>query len=137
MVDVTFREANAVAFVIQQATDLRQIALALDGVLNRCRFHEKGVRFVFHAIDAILILLHEHIAIRVHVVPHRLIGWDARILRTENRWVFGKNNGRCPYSKELFGGTGLHDTVFDLGLLGQVFGAFDGIDELLDGEKGS
>lgn len=83
--DLTFWQADTVAFVIQQTADLREITLALHGVLDRRRLHEKCIGLIDDTLDAVLCTLHEYIRIAFHVFPHFLVRRNARFLEGTHR----------------------------------------------------
>lgn len=72
---LTQRHADAVSFGVQQASDLRQVAVEAAVVLVHGALHQEGVLGVDHASDALLCALHKHTGLLgVHIVPHPLVG---------------------------------------------------------------
>ena len=71
---LTNRHADAVALGVQQASDLREVAVALAVVLVHGALQQVGVVGVEHAGDALLRALHKHTGLLgVHEVPHPLV----------------------------------------------------------------
>uniref|UniRef100_A0A182IPF2 Uncharacterized protein n=1 Tax=Anopheles atroparvus TaxID=41427 RepID=A0A182IPF2_ANOAO len=78
---------------VEHAADLRQLAVALDHVLDRGRLHQERVAaFAFdHALDALDVAGGEHGRPgRLHERPHALVGGEVRVLRN-GKWG---DNGR-------------------------------------------
>ena len=80
----TLRRSNAESFGIEQTSDLSEVAVALDGVVERRRLHEEGEIALEDSLDALLVVVDEHgRPLALHVAPHLLVRFDARILRSE------------------------------------------------------
>ena len=90
---LTQRHADAIPLGVQQASDLREVAIKAPVVLVHGAFHQKGVLGVEDASDAFLGALHEHAGLLgVHVVPHPLVCLVPRVLGggvRRNRWRWG------------------------------------------------
>lgn len=81
---LTQRHADAVSFGVQQASDLRQVAVEAAVVLVHGALHQEGVLGVEDSSDSLLGALHEHAGLLgVHVVPHALVRLVPRVLPEE------------------------------------------------------
>ena len=82
MVPLTEWHADAVALSVQEAPDLCQIAVPLAVVLVHGALQQKRIVGLEDACDALLRALHKHAGLlRVHEVPHTLVGLVARVLQ--------------------------------------------------------
>lgn len=115
---ITFPGGDAIAFGVEQATDLREIAIALDNILDAGRLHEVSIVSLQHSLLACLIAGHEDVRSRLHKVVHSLEGGDVRVL------------------EEGLGRATRQAAVLDGRLAGQLFGRLNRVDHLLDGEEG-
>ena len=80
-IEITFGCSNSVAFGVEEAADLSEVAVALDDKVQHGRFHQEGEVAVDDAFDALLVVGNEDgRSLPVHVAPHFLISFDARIL---------------------------------------------------------
>jgi hypothetical protein len=73
---LTQRHCDAVAFGVEEAADLLQVAISLDHVLNGRRLHEESVRALAFgdALDTLSICRDEHARPgRFHERPHSLV----------------------------------------------------------------
>ncbi len=65
---------------------LGEVAVALDEVVERGRFHEEGVVAVEDAADALLVRADEDgRLLALHVAPHLLVRLDLRVLHVQYR----------------------------------------------------
>lgn len=84
---LTKRHRNPISFVVQPRSNFGQIAVSLDFVLDRARFHEKSVRFplFFHPVHTLFVVVHHHcVAVRLHHAPHLLVQIDVGILNRKH-----------------------------------------------------
>lgn len=116
----TLRRRNPVALRVQQSADLRQITVALHGIIDHRRFHQERIVTVQHALDAILVGAHERrrLLAALHEAPHLLVQTDLRIAEEGHRRAAGQR------------------AVRDFRLIGQIGGVLDGRDHAFDGQKG-
>lgn len=83
---VTQWHADAVALGVQQASYLGEITVEAAVVLVHGALQQEGVLGVEDTCDAFLCALHKHTGLlRVHVVPHPLVGLVTRVLETDCR----------------------------------------------------
>lgn len=97
---LTSRQSDTVSLVIDETSDLVEIAVPLHSVLDRGGFHEESViSFLQDPIDTLVVGLGEHARPRfLHGRPHALIGRIIGIL--ENDYFFVTiNNSR--FSNQL------------------------------------
>lgn len=85
LVELTSRQRDTVSLVIDQTSDLVEIAVPLHSVLDRGGFHEESViAFLQHPIDTLVVALGEHARPRfLHGSPHALIGGIIGILEND------------------------------------------------------
>lgn len=82
--DFTFGCGYPVALRVEQSTDLGEIAVSLDGVVQHGGLHEKSVVAFEHSLDALLVAVDEHGRFfAVHEAPHLLVDADFWVLRTQ------------------------------------------------------
>lgn len=77
---LTFPCGDAIAFIVKEAIDLGQIALALDDVFNGGGFHQICIVALFHPGHALRVTLDEHVRIAAHVLPHFFVCLNVGIL---------------------------------------------------------
>ena len=87
--------ANPIALGVQQAPNLSEVAVSLPVVLIHGRFQKEGVVGIQHPGDPLLCALHKHTwLLRIHVIPHALVGLIAGILGKEHTEAgLGKEEG--------------------------------------------
>lgn len=145
-VELTSRQSDTVSLVIDETSDLVEIAVPLHSVLDRGGFHEESViSFLQDSIDTLVVGLGEHARPRfLHGRPHALIGRIIGIL--ENDYFFVTiNNSRFSNQLEHRGknhpeesgcGSTSHGSVLDFCLLSEIFDTFNRIVHLVDREEG-
>lgn len=72
---LTFTCGDAISFAVEETSNLGQIAVSFDGVLNGGRFHEKGVIAITfaHSLYSIGGLVHKDMLSGLHKVPHAFV----------------------------------------------------------------
>lgn len=81
---LTHRRPHPVGFGIDEAADLREVAVALGDELDGGGLHEEGVVRRQDALDALLHILDHHgLPPAVHELPHLVVGGDFRLLREQ------------------------------------------------------
>lgn len=88
---LTSRQSDTVSLVIDETSDLVEIAVPLHSVLDRGGFHEESViSFLQDPIDTLVVGLGEHARPRfLHGRPHALIG---RIIGILENGLFFRHN---------------------------------------------
>lgn len=78
--------ANPIALGVQQAPNLSEVAVSLPVVLIHGGFQKEGVVGIQHPGDSLLGALHKHTwLLRIHVIPHALVGLIAGVLGKERK----------------------------------------------------
>lgn len=78
--------ANPIALGVQQAPNLSEVAVSLPVVLIHGGFQKEGVVGIQHPGDSLLGALHKHTwLLRIHVIPHALVGLIAGVLGKEHK----------------------------------------------------
>lgn len=82
----THGRPHAVRLGVDQAADLRQVAVALRDELDGGGLHQEGVVGRQHAMDALLHALHHHrLTPTVHELPHLIVRRDLGFLQWRQR----------------------------------------------------
>ncbi len=82
----TWRQRKPVTLAVQVPTDLHQITVFLQVVLQREGLHDVGVSALPDPLDALDVALGEHARFRVlHGYPHRLVRLDLWLLPYDNQ----------------------------------------------------
>lgn len=77
----TFWCSDAVAFRVEKTSNLGQVAIALDDIIEGGRLHEKGKVAFHHALCPFFVSRHEDgRLLTFHVAPHFLVRFDSGIL---------------------------------------------------------
>ena len=77
----TCRCSNSVAFGIEVAADVGEVAVPEDRVLDGCGLGQVGVTALLHSLDPRLRTGDEYVLLRGHEVPHALERIDLRTLQ--------------------------------------------------------
>jgi hypothetical protein len=87
--------ANPIALGVQQAPNLSEVAVSLPIVLIHGGLQQEGIVGIQHPGDSLLCALHKHTwLLRIHVIPHTLVGLVAGVLgREQNEAGLGKEKG--------------------------------------------
>ena len=73
--------AHSIGLGVDEASDLREVAVALRGKLYGGGLHEEGVVGREHAVDALLHALHHHrVPPAAHELPHLVVRGDLGFL---------------------------------------------------------
>lgn len=79
--DITFRSGNPVTFAVQQAADLREVAISLHSVIEHGGFHQESVVTLEHSFHSVLVAFHEYRwRFRFHELPHLFVYSNLRVL---------------------------------------------------------
>ena len=82
----TFWRSDAESFGIEEAANLRQVAISLDGKVQCGRLHEESEVAVQNSLNTFLVGGDEHWrALALHVAPHLLIRFNSRVLKFQNK----------------------------------------------------
>jgi hypothetical protein len=77
---------DSVAFGVQQATNLGEVAVPLHSVIQHGGLHEEGVVSLEHPANALLVRRHKHRRLFVlHEPPHLFVCLYHRVLTTRNQ----------------------------------------------------
>ena len=77
---LTHGRADAIALGVDEAPDLREVAVPLGDVLDGGRFHEQCVVGRQRPLDALLVVFHQRGRFAAHEGPHLLEGGDLGFL---------------------------------------------------------
>lgn len=76
----TLWSCNPITLRIKQATDLGQVAVALNKVVQHCRLAEESVAAVQDPLHSLLVGVDEGVgSVALHVTPHLLVAFDFRV----------------------------------------------------------
>ena len=82
---------NSISLAVQQSSDLHELAVPLDGVVDHRGLHEEGVITVHRPRDPFLGWLHEHAGLTlVHEGPHPLVRRKLRFLCGDTKQTWSK-----------------------------------------------
>ena len=83
---LTWRQSNAVSFIVQQPPHLGELTLSLHHVVHHGALHHEGVLAVRvqDPLHPLLVGGGPHVVVLLHVLPHPGVGRDLGILENQD-----------------------------------------------------
>lgn len=83
---ITHRSSNSIAFRVKHSSNLSEVAIAMDVIIQHGRFHQESVVAFQHSFHSLVVAVHKNGRFFVlHKTPHFLVSFNFRILNQKER----------------------------------------------------